>query len=466
MKSPSKRSGTANRFELITEYGTVRVYTRRHINDCKFTTPDHNHCTCPKWIYSKPRGGKAIQKSAGTPSFAEACATAQKMSRGFDPEISQARAITAPVPGISLEAALARYYAALRARKVDPAYLTGSITPVFDHRPPRPNNRGRRAVNLALRDYLDSVTRSALDPVTRVEQITGRLLDDWASAWGTNDLTSKLWRTVATSFFRWAAGRDYGLHSSLITRMNAKLPLFGEKIRVKTGNRCGYFAPEQMQTIYAALPFYRSQTRWLPAHYAERLRAMIDLGRWGGMAIADIVCFSPRVNLTANNVLTYRRHKNRHKKDQIAVVLLDPAVAARLRAIPAEHGSLPDQPLRFAGRSEDRARGIWRDRFQDLCNFAGITEIETEVGTVRRAHPHMLRDTFAIDAILRGVSLENVAKMLGHATIEMTQKAYLFWIAQRVDHCIEDQRLALARVPLTLPVEERPVATPSRTLIH
>jgi hypothetical protein len=35
--------------------------------------------------------------------------------------------------------------------------------------------------------------------------------------------------------------------------------------------------------------------------------------------------------------------------------------------------------------------------------------------------------------------------MLGHATTQMTQRSYLFWVQKRVDHCIEDQRAALAR---------------------
>lgn len=464
MRSPKKDRSQPSRFELTNQFGTVRVYTRRHIHGCRLPSPDHNHCSCPKWIYSKARGGKPVQKTACTPSFAEACGQAQTILRGFDPEISQARTLASPAPGISIEDALVRYYAVLRSRKLSPDYLGGVITPVFDRRRPRPNDRGRRAVNTPLLDYLDGLNRGVADPITRVEQITGNLLDDWAAIWMTNDVTSKQWRTVATSFFRWAAGRDHPLHPSLLNRMTAKLPLFGEKMRVKVGNRCGYFPDEQFAKILAALPFYQAKRGLFPKHYAERLRAMIDLGRWGGMAMVDIVCFSPQVNLSSNHVLTYRRAKT----EQVAVVLLDPAVAARLRSIPPEAGSLPDQPLRFADRTEDRSRGIWRDRFQKLCELAGITEIETEIGTRRRPHPHMLRDTFAIDAITRGVSLENVAKMLGHATVEMTQRAYLFWIAKRLDYCIEDQRAALARVQVAtaLPPDEARVRALGRTLVH
>jgi integrase len=463
-KSKSKSKIEPSRFELTNQFGTVRVYSRRHINGCTLPTPDHNHCSCPKWIYSKASGGRAAQKTANTPSFAEACGQAQKILRGFDPEISQARSLVSPAPGITLEDAITRYYAVLRGRKLSPAYVGGSITPVFDRRQPRPHGRGRRAANLPLLDFLDSINRGVADPISSFGEITADLLDDWATGWETNDLTSKVWRTVATSFFRWAAGRGHGVHPSLLNRMTARLPLFGDKMRVKKGNRCGYFPDEQFERILAALPFYKPQRGFFPAHYAERLRAMIDLGRWAGLAVADIVDFSPAVNLDfRQKVITYRRHKT----DQIAVVLVDAAVAERLRTIPPEAGSLPDQPLRFRNVTEDRSRGIWRDRFQKLCEFAGIVRIETEVGTVRRAHPHMLRDTFAIDAITRGVALENVAKMLGHATVEMTQRAYLFWIAKRLEYCIQDQRAALTRVQLAAP-EQSAAGSDAirRTLVH
>jgi integrase/recombinase XerD len=199
------------------------------------------------------------------------------------------------------------------------------------------------------------------------------------------------------------------------------------------------------------------------SRYSAHLGAFMDLGRWAGMAVADAARFAPSANLGANKVLTYRRVKS----TQVAKILLDPAVAARLRSIPPEEGSDREQPFRFPSISEDLSRGIWRDRFQRLCAQAGITKIETEIGTVRKPHPHMMRDTFAIDAITRGVSLENVSKTLGHATVEMTQLAYLFWIEKRLDHCIEDQRAALARMQVSAPpIEDAPRDRLRRTLVH
>jgi len=297
----------------------------------------------------------------------------------------------------------------------------------------------------AVLDFLDRVNAAAVDPILRMEQISAAVLDQWAAGWRGNDLTIKGWRNAATSFFRWAAGQGHTLHPGLLNRMTAKVQLLGEKVRVKKGNRCGFFSDEQYAKLRETLPFVvpPNVSAECRGHYVERLGAFVDLGRWGGLAVIDIVRFSPRINLGANDVLTYRRAKN----GEIATVALAPQVARRLRSIPAEPGSSAEQPFRFSDGNECSSGFRWRNRFRTLCVKAGITEVETEIGTVRQPHPHMLRDTCAIDAITRGVSLENVAKMLGHSTVQQTQTSYLFWVKKRVDYCIQDQREALARCP-------------------
>jgi integrase/recombinase XerD len=179
----------------------------------------------------------------------------------------------------------------------------------------------------------------------------------------------------------------------------------------------------------------------MPANYAARLGAFLDLGRHAGLAVIDIVHFNPKTSIGRNNVLTYRRHKS----GQVASILLAPEVAARLRAIPGEDGSDADKPFRFVDTEVEANCQTWRARFQSLCAAVGIKEVETEVGTKHPPRPHMLRDTMAISMIVSGVGLDNVAKALGHASTAMTQRSYLFWVKQRLDHCIEDQRLGLQR---------------------
>lgn len=462
MNQPTKRSqppraeSLRNRTIFSSLHGVAHVYTRRHIHGCTLRSPEQNHCACPKWIYSKARDGKAVQQAARTPSFTEAAELAQKILKGFDPEIRAAREITSPTPGILLDAALDRYFAELRSRQVTEGYLL-HVRSCLCRRPARPekSRRGPSPLNQSLMEFIDQANLRAVSPVRELNQISNSLLRDWAATWRTNDLTSCRWRTIANTFVLWAIGLDYLDHE----------PTFGKPARLRAGNRCGSFSDLQYDRLLECLPFYRpARGATAPAHYAERLRAFLELGRWAGMAMGDIVRFSPRVNLSANNVLIYRRAKN---GSTAGPILLDPGVAARLRAIPPEAGSSDDQPLRFVGKSNLRNGMIWRERFQKLCRLAEIGPIETEVGSIREAHPHMLRDTFAIDAITRGVSLENVAKMLGHASVQMTEHSYLFWIEKRLDHCIEDQRSALTRLQVAPAALEEPGYAARRgSLVH
>ena len=43
-------------------------------------------------------------------------------------------------------------------------------------------------------------------------------------------------------------------------------------------------------------------------------------------------------------------------------------------------------------------------------------------------HPHMFRDTFAVELLKQGVSLETVSMLLGHASIKVTEKHYRPWV--------------------------------------
>jgi integrase len=445
----SRPAPVAQKIVFKTRFGTVRVYTRRHINGCPLQSVNEQHCSCPKWIYCSPKEGQPQRRAIGTPSFTEACEEAQEILRGWDPAIRAAREITHPAAapaGISIEQAIEQYIGVLAGRKVCDRYLARNAA-YFQRRRARKDKhaKAKPVLNPSLLDFLDRDNLTASDPITRMEQLSSAVVRRWQASWRSNDLTSKIWRINSKSFFVWAleAGHLKGL------------PVFNKGQAVASGNRCGWFTDEQYTRIIEALPFFlvphtghaRDAKRPLVANYAVRLRAFIEAGRWGGMAVRDIVLFTPARNLDGN-VLSYRRHKNRTKtSNPVAIVELYPEVAKRLRSIPGEVGSSAEQPFRFPDSTLDQNCQLWRQRFQKLCVFAGVKEIETEIGERRKPHPHMLRDTCAIDAITHGTKLENVAKMLGHATTDMTQRSYLFWIQKRLDSCLDDQRASLARRP-------------------
>jgi integrase/recombinase XerD len=48
-------------------------------------------------------------------------------------------------------------------------------------------------------------------------------------------------------------------------------------------------------------------------------------------------------------------------------------------------------------------------------------------------HPHQLRDTAAVEWLKAGIPLEEVSKLLGHASIRTTEKHYSPWVKSRQD---------------------------------
>ena len=54
----------------------------------------------------------------------------------------------------------------------------------------------------------------------------------------------------------------------------------------------------------------------------------------------------------------------------------------------------------------------------------------------------MFRDTFAVQLLTRGVSIEDVATLLGHTSIRVTEKHYAPWVKVRQDRLEEAVRKA------------------------
>ena len=58
----------------------------------------------------------------------------------------------------------------------------------------------------------------------------------------------------------------------------------------------------------------------------------------------------------------------------------------------------------------------------------------------KRCHPHMLRDTFAVELLLAGVPLERVSVLLGHQSVKVTEKHYTPWVRARQEQLESDVR--------------------------
>ena len=95
-----------------------------------------------------------------------------------------------------------------------------------------------------------------------------------------------------------------------------------------------------------------------------------------------------------------------------------------------ELGRLPRYGGGFYFRSRQRdskvetASGNARRAFRRIFKAAGV----------KNAHPHQLRDSFAVGLLEKGVPLETVSVLLGRQDIRITQRHYSPWVRSLQDN--------------------------------
>ncbi|MBZ5676414.1 MAG: tyrosine-type recombinase/integrase [Acidobacteriia bacterium] len=76
----------------------------------------------------------------------------------------------------------------------------------------------------------------------------------------------------------------------------------------------------------------------------------------------------------------------------------------------------------WSGESKPKsAVGDWQRSLRKLFVLAGVPD----------GHAHRFRDTFATELLLSGVPIERVSMLLGHKSVEVTEKHYSPWVRAR-----------------------------------
>ena len=141
-------------------------------------------------------------------------------------------------------------------------------------------------------------------------------------------------------------------------------------------------------------------------------RALILLMRYSGLAIGDAVTL--RRDSVAGTELTLRRAKS----GELVTVDLPHAVVAAMASI---RGPNPDY-FWWSGRSRPvTSAKYWRGRLGMIADRAGVEGFR----------PHRLRDTFAVALLGHGVAMGDVSTLLGHNSIQTTERYYAPWDRRR-----------------------------------
>ncbi len=345
-------------------------------------------CKCPKWIYVF-HDGKDYRFSAQTRSWEQAEKTRFEIADLLNPDKNELRRLKEEhqAKRVTVAYAVERYLADAESRNLAPDTL--------------------RALGLLLKTLLNW---TETHDNRLLDELNVDRLEEWRNTWKIAPLTKQARQGKVRSFFRFCERRGW-LHQNPASLLTS--------IRVDQ-KPTDYFPLEEfIQIINATKALAEKSARLRLA--ATRLRTLILLMRWSGLRISDAVTLE-RSRLVGNNIQAYQQ------KSRLPVfVPLPPAIAKSLRNVPAGQTTSP-RYFFWNGRSRSVGVKYWHKLFIKLFRIADIRQ---HGGTPKRCRPHMFRDTFAVESLISGVRIEEVSKLLGHASIKTTEKHYLPWVIAR-----------------------------------
>lgn len=380
------------------------VYTR-HTSDCsKKSDRFWKRCHCPKWI----RGvlnGSPVRQTAETRSWEKAEDARRLLEEQAEHQASSIRNGEAPPRAsevLTVQNAVKRFLASKRNENLADSTLD-KLTTIFE------------------KQFLGWATSAGF---THIVEITTADLEGFRDTWSDGPLAKKKKQERLIGFFY------YCLRLGWIKSNPAVL--LG-RIRAD-GPPTDYFPKNEFDQIMDATFNYQPKG-WVECrNQATRLRILMLLMRWSGLAIRDSVTLERRRLNEQGELFLYRA-----KTGNPVFVPLPPDVAEALRNIPPGPSPNPRYFFWSGNGSPKSVVGNWQRSFRRLFKIANL---QGDDGLPKRCHPHMLRDTFAVEMLLAGLPLEQVSMLLGHKSVKITEKHYAPWVKARQEQLAANVRKA------------------------
>jgi integrase len=170
------------------------------------------------------------------------------------------------------------------------------------------------------------------------------------------------------------------------------------------------YSRDEFKRVIAACDVY-PRAEHPNKYWSKRLKALVLLLRHSGLRIADVVTLSKQS--IKNKVLILRTAKT---GTDVRVPLPDGVIAA------LEEVEQPNGYYFWSGQSTKKSCvGDYQRAFKQLYKLA----------EVKNGHAHRWRHTFAVELLLARVPTEDVAALLGHQSIRVTEQHYSKWIIER-----------------------------------
>lgn len=456
----------------------------RHSTHCRFKRDRlYKRCSCPKWV-----GGQVnkeyFRQSASTRIWEEAEKFRDQLEDAlarnlppFGPAVEAVDGTPAcpePEPAVAAVATSETGLAVVALPAPEPAPLAFQVLPpraVQTGPPPVEifvpgRQRVRVPIKKAVSAYMTDARSRGLQPDTikKLERLFEKQFLPWTEAEGLEYLDEVDLDALITFRSTWTESavvkakkqdRIIGFFWESFRRnfIGQNPALSMSKIRPKHVPT-DYFPQVEFDRIIDATYVYGDpRGGYIPIEDTRtRLRTLTLLMRWSGLRIRDAVTLE-RHRLQGDNLLLYQA-----KTGQSVFVPLPPYVVKALENIPA--GPKPNARY-FFWSGNGLAKSVvadWQRSFRRLFEIADIRKLD---GSRKRCHPHMFRDTFAVEMLLAEVPIDQVSTLLGHSSVKVTERHYSPFVRARQLQLQQSVRQAwkvgdvAERLPASLPPQQR-----------
>lgn len=371
----------------------LSVYTR-HYPPCKQTDINHRRCKCPKWIQGTLPDGRPLRTSARSRSWDKAEIKARALEDAADPHKPEVRAKVKIVEAIK----------AFRDDE-DSRHLSKAA-----------RKKSEFFFVKQLKNW------AAMQGLTFLDQLTAPEVTRFRANWGNGPATTRRKHERLIAFLWFCVRMDW-------IEKNPAILL--KRVRVE-GTPTDYFPKEEFKKIVDATYAYGS---WYGGHDYEhrrdRVRALVLLMRWSGLAIKDAVTLERQRIDADGNLFLYRA-----KTGVPVYVPLPPDVFELLQSLPNNN------PRYFFWSGNGDPETIKRGWTRTLARLFKIADIRRPDKTLKHCHSHMFRDTFAVELLLAGVPIDQVSLLLGHSSVKVTEKHYAPFVKARQEQLAHSARKA------------------------
>jgi len=376
----------------------VTIYVR-HSKDCKRKGDEfERRCRCRKhlrWTHN----GKRYRRKADTRSWAEA----EQIKRTLEDQLS-GRVTSEHAADRLISDAVDLFLQDKTAQGVTPGVLK------------------KYKLELArLRDFCEGSGVLIVRGMTR--ELLTRYCATWESYYPSSTTRSKV-RERLRSFLRYCYEAQWLERIPALPKINVEepptLPLTDEEYK------------RLLDALHITNPRRwdgKISTQGLTPKTHARVRGLIQLMRWSGLAIRDALSLEVTALQWDEARQLHRVVTARQKTGTHVSVPLPPDVAAELVALSAKHARY----VFFEESDPD---------FYDLARTYTSRYIRPAFEAAKipcdgHMVSHRLRDTFAVDLLQKGVPLEEVSRLMGHESIRTTEKSYARWVKARQDRLDE-----------------------------